>query len=212
MGRMRKDDGMGFVPPHAMNQNSHHCSYTCVKSRAQVVTEEQQMLHLHDGSRMAPAKLEFTSEPQWQSSSHRQQREAGIKTPLPQTCSQHWVLPPHPAFSTDHPHPYETVKPNMSPPRPQHSSKRGHSYFKRNYGGTRGSHQSVPPNLTSCHLPSTVRRQKRQKPRWRKTAAAATVPLGRVLNGSQIPSNKSKCTDPIVCINLCTGACTPPHY
>lgn len=50
------------------------------------------------------------------------------------------------------------------PPRPQHPSKGGHSYFKINYGGTSGSHQSVPPNLNSCHLPTTVRRQKRQKP------------------------------------------------
>lgn len=50
MGRMRQDDGMGFVPPHPMNNKGHHCSYTCVKSRALVVTEEQQMLHLHDSS------------------------------------------------------------------------------------------------------------------------------------------------------------------
>lgn len=85
MGGMRQDDGMGFVPPHPMNQNDHHCSYTCVESRAQVVTEEQQMLHLHDGSRTAPDELEFTSEPQQQSFSHRQQWEAGIKTPLLQT-------------------------------------------------------------------------------------------------------------------------------
>lgn len=98
MRRMRQDDGMGFIPPHPMNQEGHHCSYTCVKSRAQVVTEEQQMLHLHDGSRPAPNELEFTSEPQWQSSSHRQQWEAGIKTPLPQTSSQQCVLPPHCIF------------------------------------------------------------------------------------------------------------------
>lgn len=87
---------MGFVPPHPMNQKGHHCSYTYVKSRAQVITEEQQMLHLHDGSRTAPDELEFTSEPQQQSSSHRQQWEAGIKTPLPQTRSPELHTPHFP--------------------------------------------------------------------------------------------------------------------
>lgn len=35
--------------PLPMNQRGHHCSYTCVKSRAQVIRGEQ-MLHLHEGS------------------------------------------------------------------------------------------------------------------------------------------------------------------
>lgn len=69
-----------------------------------------------------------------------------------------------------------------------------------------------PTSPPATSQPQSGGRQGRNQPHWRKTAAAATVPLGQVLNGSQIPSNKSKCTDPIVCINLCTGACTPPHY
>lgn len=198
-------------PSHPMNQKGHHRSYTYVKSRDRVITGEQQMLHLHDSSQTALDELEFTSELQQQSSSHRQRREAGIKTPLPQPRSQHQVLPPHAAFPMDHPHHYRTLMPGMSrpPPRPLHPSKRGTAISKATRGGIGGSRQPAPPDLPSRRLPTAVRRQ---KPHRRKTAAAETVPLSRVLNGSRIPSNKSKCTDPIVCINLCTGACTPPHY
>lgn len=165
-----------WCPPHPMNQKGHHRSYTCVKSRAQAITE-QQMLHLHDGSRTAPDELEFTSEPQQQISSHRQRREAGIKTPLPQPRSQHQVLPPRAAFSTDHPHHFGTPTPGTSEPPSETSPplKKGHSYFKSNQGGIGGSCQPAPPDLPSHRLPTTVRRQ---KPHQRKTAAAETVPLG----------------------------------
>lgn len=120
-GRMKVMVWVWFpATAHPMNQKGHHRSYTCVKSRPQVITGEQQMLHLRDSSRTTPDELEFTSEPQRQSSSQRQQWEVGIKTLLPQPCSQHRVLPPRAAFPTDHPYHYRTLMPGTSrpPPRP----------------------------------------------------------------------------------------------
>lgn len=136
MGRQDQGDGVGLVPPHPMNQKGHHRSYTCMKSRAQLIRGEQQMLHLHDSSRTAPDELEFTSEPQRQSSSHRQQWEAGIKMPLPQPLSLPQVLHTCAAFSTDHPHHYRTLMRGTSgpPPRPQHPSKRGTAVSKATKG------------------------------------------------------------------------------
>lgn len=202
MGRMGRQDQGGFSSAaHPTNQKGHCRSSTCMKSRAQVITGEQQMLHLRDGSQTVPDEQEFASEPQRKA---LPTAAVGSGDQNAASTTQHQVLPPH-TFSTDHPHHYRTLMPGTSgsPPRDLCVPQKGVQLFQKQPGRYWRQSPARPP------LPTTVKRQKSHR---RKTAAAETVPLGRVLNGSRIPSNKSKCTDPIVCINLCTGACTPPHY
>lgn len=66
------------------------------------------MLHLHDGSRTAPDEPECTSEPQRQSSSHRQQR--GSKRHF------HNHAPSTRVLAVDHPPHHRTLTAAMSRP------------------------------------------------------------------------------------------------
>jgi len=83
----------GFGVPPTLRSRGHHRSHTCVKSRAQVMTGEQQMLHLRDGSRTAPDELEFTSEPQQQSSSRGSKHRFHSHAPSTRSCLHTSHLP-----------------------------------------------------------------------------------------------------------------------
>lgn len=129
MGRMGRQDQGGFSSTaHPTNQKGHRLSSTCVKSRAQVITGEQQMLHLRDGSRTVPDEQEFASEPQRKA---LPTAAVGSGDQNAASTTQHQVLPPH-TFSTDHPHHYRTLMPGTSgsPPRPLRPSKRGAAISK----------------------------------------------------------------------------------
>lgn len=164
MGRMGRQDQGGFSSTaHPTNQKGHRLSSTCVKSRAQVITGEQQMLHLRDGSRTVPDKQEFASEPQRKALPTAAVGSGGSKrcfhNPAPGPPSTHIFHRPSSSLQDAH------ARHKRVPPETSASLKKRCSYFKSNQAGIGGSRQpNLPSRPQSGGRNLTGGKQQQQKP------------------------------------------------